>query len=212
MAKRKRGTEDEGPPPILPGARERLEAVLRDLEHHEGPHGEFDLQVEYGAASIGGWMAAAPVDDFVQAVYDYQVFYPFDWSEWLDTEEGRALKDQPDALQKADSIILPLAYAPASLALDELKPDWPFRRGRLRHQLSDGIEHDPKVRVVLALQGGEFAGELGVGLQHLAEAHERAHDLDVHRHGLRAPEDGREHRHSLFSEGVGKVAPAASPV
>ena len=98
----KHSVEGDGPPPILPGARERLETVVRALEQHQGPHGEFDMHVEDGVASIGGWVLAAPVHEFVQVVYDLQILYPFDWSTWLDTEEGRALKDSPEALEKAD--------------------------------------------------------------------------------------------------------------
>ena len=55
------------------------------------------------------------------------------------------------------------------------------------------------------MPGRELAGQVGILLEHLTEAHEGAHDLDVHLHGARAAQHARQHGHALLGEGVGQV-------
>lgn len=57
----------------------------------------------------------------------------------------------------------------------------------------------------------DLAGQLLVRGQQFAESDESADDENVHLHGAFAVQDGREHGHAVFSEGVRQVAPAAVP-
>lgn len=47
------------------------------------------------------------------------------------------------------------------------------------HEITDGIEDDPKLAIVLQLKLFQFRSQPGIGGQHLAQPDECAHDLDV---------------------------------
>lgn len=47
------------------------------------------------------------------------------------------------------------------------------------HQIADGVKDDLELRVVLLFEGIEFPGKVGVRGEHLAQADEGTHDLDV---------------------------------
>src|SRR5664279_3772564 len=76
---------------------------------------------------------------------------------------------------------------------------------RRLHQLADGVEDGAELGVVLLFQLRQLAGKVGVLLKHLTEAHERAHDFDVHLHRARAAQHARQHGHALLGEGVGQI-------
>ena len=82
-------------------------------------------------------------------------------------------------------------------------------RGRRGHELTDRLEHDVKLAVVLALERGESLGDCLVRHEELTQPHERAHDGDVGLNRGRAPEHAREHRDALFGECVWQVAPSS---
>jgi hypothetical protein len=73
------------------------------------------------------------------------------------------------------------------------------------------LEHHLELSVVLLLQRVELPREVGVGLQHLPQAHERAHDLDVYENSTPTAEHAREHGDTLLSENVRAVATPAPP-
>ena len=60
-----------------------------------------------------------------------------------------------------------------------------------------------------AFESGDAVGELFVGSEELAQAHEGAHDLDVDRHGLLRPQHAGQHGHALLGEGVGRIPATA---
>jgi len=70
------------------------------------------------------------------------------------------------------------------------------------HELADGIEYDLELSVVSFLQRGELACEIGVGCEHLPQAHESAHDFHIDQDGSLAPQDAGEHGDALFGEGI----------
>ena len=80
---------------------------------------------------------------------------------------------------------------------------------RATHHSTDGIEDYLELRIVFLLKGVELLGELGVRSQHLTEANEGAHDLNV-LYGSRASQHTRQHGYALLGERVREVA-AASP-
>ena len=75
------------------------------------------------------------------------------------------------------------------------------RRGWRSHELSDGLEDDGELLVVLAklaFEIGEFAGQVFVRRHNSAQADEGPHDRDVDFDGTVAIEDAGEHGHALF--------------
>jgi len=64
-----------------------------------------------------------------------------------------------------------------------------FFSGGRGHKLADGLEYDLELSVISLLQGGELAREVGVGGEHLPQAHEGAHDFHVDQDGPLAAQD-----------------------
>src|SRR5881398_408157 len=71
-----------------------------------------------------------------------------------------------------------------------------------RHQLTNRVEYEFKLRIILLLERTEFTCEIGIRKQHFAQPHKRAHDRDVHLHRALASYYARQHCHTLLSEGV----------
>jgi len=75
-----------------------------------------------------------------------------------------------------------------------------YLRTRWRHELADGVEHDPELRVAILLQFLEPFGQFLIGLEQLAQAHEGPDHQQAHRDGLRRIEHRRGHQGSVFRE------------
>jgi len=69
------------------------------------------------------------------------------------------------------------------------------------HEFVDGLENDFELFVVFFLEGFKFAGEINVRAEHLPEADESAHDLNIDLNRARAVEQAGKHGHTLLSEG-----------
>jgi hypothetical protein len=67
--------------------------------------------------------------------------------------------------------------------------------------LADGVEGGLELGIVFALEVGQFPGQIGIGEEHFAEAHECAHDGDVH--GLLSGDshDGWQRKGGLWRSG-----------
>jgi len=65
---------------------------------------------------------------------------------------------------------------------------WLFRR---THELTDGIENYFELNIILLFQFVETARKVGMARQHLAEANERSHNLDVDADGAPTAKDTR---------------------
>jgi hypothetical protein len=60
-----------------------------------------------------------------------------------------------------------------------MKADLLARRCGRTHKPADRVKHNLELGVVFRFQFFEFGGEVGMGREELAQANERAHDLDV---------------------------------
>src|SRR5438876_1225387 len=103
-----------------------------------------------------------------------------------------------------------IAARQLALLFMRMKPDlafWFF----WRHQFADRIEDDLKLRIVFLFQCGEFAGKIGIGKKHPTQAHECAHDRDVHVYSAFSEQDAGEHRHALLGEGIRQIAAPTAP-
>ena len=70
-----------------------------------------------------------------------------------------------------------------------MKPDpAPWRSG-WRHQLSDRVEDDPELDVILLFQFVQTSGQVLVRHDDLPEPHEGSHDFHVDLHGSLASQD-----------------------
>src|SRR5438552_15173605 len=96
----------------------------------------------------------------------------------------------------------PSGRLPSLFFLPRGKPDRTFRSSRRGHELADGLEYDLELSVVSLLQGGELAREVGVGREHLPQAHESTHDFHVDQDGPLAAQHAGEHGDALFGEGI----------
>ena len=54
------------------------------------------------------------------------------------------------------------------------------RRRNRPHQSPDGVKNDSELSVVFLFKGGEFAGQVCVSGDYLAQAYKGAHDFNVH--------------------------------
>src|SRR6266480_2610747 len=90
----------------------------------------------------------------------------------------------------------------------DLSPLWRLRRS---HELANGIEYHLELCIVFFLQIAQFASEIGVGKEHLAQAHECAHDGDVNLHRASAAQHAGQHCDALLGKRIRQISPATTP-
>lgn len=107
--------------------------------------------------------------------------------------------------------------------IGEHKPNRPLRRLGRRHQFAQRIEDLLELGSCVAAEGvvlhgqriglhfklAQALGQVAVCGRQRSYADESAHDFDVHCDGARTAQNGRQHRHALLGEGIGRGAPAA---
>src|SRR5438552_4294186 len=104
-----------------------------------------------------------------------------------------------------------MSYERDSCAALDLEPDTRLLwfGGRF-HQSMESIEDDAELFVVFLFQLIDFAREFCMTRKHVAEANERAHNLNIHSHRAAAAEDAGEHGDALFRECIRQVATTAT--
>ena len=83
-----------------------------------------------------------------------------------------------------------------------LKADLFARRGGRGHELTEGIENDAELGVVLLLHLRQFTGKVGVSRQNGSQLNESAHDGNVDLNCARGVQDAGEHRYALLRKGI----------
>src|SRR5882724_9505099 len=97
------------------------------------------------------------------------------------------------------------------LLLTSMETDLSLWRLRRSHELANGIEYHLELCVVFLLQIAQFASEIGVGKEHLAQAHECAHDGDVNLHRASAAQHAGQHCDALLGKRIRQISPATTP-
>ena len=90
------------------------------------------------------------------------------------------------------------------------KSDRAAPRSWRHHQLPDGVEDHLELGSYFFSRASSFRDRSSVRGQHLPQAHEGPHDLDVHRDSPRTAQHAGKHRHALLGEGIGG-GPATPP-
>lgn len=80
-----------------------------------------------------------------------------------------------------------------------------FRRGWWRHELPDSVEYHFELRVVALLQVVDFAGQVLVAPDELAQLDESAHHIDADFVGRRRVQDVSGHDGPVLREDKGQV-------
>lgn len=93
--------------PASPSLRERLSSLASFLPVFEAPDFEFAFwtepeEAEPGVITLPESILSMPAMEFIDAAYAMNwVMRGFDWSEWMQTPEAIALRDNPEALGQA---------------------------------------------------------------------------------------------------------------
>ena len=80
---------------------------------------------------------------------------------------------------------------------------------RWRHELADGVEYHLELAVVFLLDRSEFARQVPMRSQQLAQPEERPHDRDIDLDGTLALQNTGEHRHAMLGESIWWMSPPA---
>ena len=93
----------------------------------------------------------------------------------------------------------------ASLPVFPFEPDLPFLRLRLRHQAADGVEDNPEICVVSALQFLQLSRQVLIGGQYLPKPDKGPHNLDVYIYSPVTVKNAGKHGNPLLGEYMGKI-------
>ncbi|UNC13970.1 hypothetical protein FE249_06940 [Acidiphilium multivorum] len=85
---------------------ERLEAIVRFLPIFEGRSFSFGewmrANESSGVVTLPFFSESTQARDFVATAYRADWVYPFDWTEWVGTDEANRLRNDPACLAKAN--------------------------------------------------------------------------------------------------------------
>ena len=93
-----------------------------------------------------------------------------------------------------------------------IETDAPPVRFRWSHEAADGVKYHSKTGIVFLFKGIELFRHLVIGGDHLTQLYEGPHDEDIDLNGAFTAQNTGQHGDPLFGEGIGAVAPSASPL
>jgi len=101
---------------------------------------------------------------------------------------------------------------PALSVFPSPKPNPAPGRLRRRHQFTNGIKDNLKLRVILLFQCRKFPGEFSMRGQNLPQPDKCSDDLNINRNGSLAVQHRRQHHDAVFGIGIRQLSAAAAPI